>query len=158
MKNNIKKIRLTKGLLQKQLAEKMGCNQNDISRWESGERTPSTENLSKIAEALGCSVNDLITSDENYDSDFNSAIECGKETARRLDKRKVAVYRKKLSDSLLSKDYDAVLETILQLGGEAQMEYPFFYSIIKEYSSSGEINGSKKYVYAFLNTLSTKDD
>ena len=46
-------------MTQGQLAEKIGCLQKDVSRWENG-RAPRTETLVKIAGVLGCRIEDLI--------------------------------------------------------------------------------------------------
>ena len=56
----IARIRMERGLTQKQLAEKVGCLPKDISRWENGVRCPSGASLVKIAGALGCAVDDII--------------------------------------------------------------------------------------------------
>lgn len=47
-------------MTQHQLAEKIGCHQKDVSRWESGEREPMASTLKKLALALGCSMEDLV--------------------------------------------------------------------------------------------------
>lgn len=44
--------RLASGLTQKQLADLVGCNQKDISRWETGDRKPTIESLLKLSKAL----------------------------------------------------------------------------------------------------------
>lgn len=55
----MKAARLAVGLTQKELAERIGCKQKDISRWESG-RPLMAETLKKIASALCCRMDDLI--------------------------------------------------------------------------------------------------
>lgn len=58
---NIKIIRKNKGWTQKKLAEKSKVSFSMISKLESGEKkNPSFETLTKIAEALEVSVNDLL--------------------------------------------------------------------------------------------------
>ena len=52
----IKVCRKCKGLTQRELAEKMGCTQTDVSRWESGSVQPSPPTLEKLAEVLECPV------------------------------------------------------------------------------------------------------
>ena len=51
--------RLGLGLTQAQLAEKMGCAQKDISRWEN-QQEPKLSTLYKLAAALGCPVWELM--------------------------------------------------------------------------------------------------
>lgn len=58
--DNFKRIRKEKGLTQVQLAEKLDCSQNEICRWETGTRTPAINNLVKIADALECTVDELV--------------------------------------------------------------------------------------------------
>ena len=53
------RIRMERGLTQGQLAERIGCRQKDISRWESGTR-PGADYLIKIASALGCRIEDIL--------------------------------------------------------------------------------------------------
>lgn len=46
------RARLDSGLTQKQLADLVGCNQKDISRWETGDRKPTIESMMKLSKAL----------------------------------------------------------------------------------------------------------
>lgn len=48
--------RIENGLTQKQLSEKTGISQSDISRIERGTANPSVKTLQRIAEALGRKV------------------------------------------------------------------------------------------------------
>lgn len=47
-------------LTQAQLAEQLGVVQNQVARWETGEREPKAETLVKIAEILGVTINFLV--------------------------------------------------------------------------------------------------
>lgn len=58
--SNLKKYREQKKIKQSELAEKIGVNQKDISRWERGERVPGAENIKKIAETLNVSADKLL--------------------------------------------------------------------------------------------------
>ena len=60
MGEKLKAARLAAGLSQKELAEKVGCYQKDISRWENCEREPTASNLRKLADAIGCMIDDLV--------------------------------------------------------------------------------------------------
>ncbi len=51
--SEIIRLRLERGLTQKELAEIVGTKQSAISRLESGSYNPSFEFLSKVAHALG---------------------------------------------------------------------------------------------------------
>ena len=60
MGEKLKAARLAAGLTQAQLAEAVGCLQKDISRYESGQHEPGALTLKKMAQALRCSMDDLV--------------------------------------------------------------------------------------------------
>lgn len=51
--------RKEKGLTQTELAERMGVNQIQVSRWENGKHLPTLEQFVVIADALNCSLDEL---------------------------------------------------------------------------------------------------
>lgn len=59
---NIKKIRIEKGISRKSLSEDLNVSESTISRYENGKRKPSIETLNKIADVLGVTINDLVGS------------------------------------------------------------------------------------------------
>ena len=59
----IKAARKKAGLKQKEVAAKMGINERGFSQWESNKRTPILKTLSKIADAFGCEVGELLPDD-----------------------------------------------------------------------------------------------
>ena len=56
----IKKIRESRGMLQYELANRMGVKQASVSAWESGKAMPSAENVIKLADILECTVDALL--------------------------------------------------------------------------------------------------
>lgn len=60
MGEKLKAARKAAGLTQAQLAEAIGCKQKDVSRWEAGQIEPGVLIVKKMAQALGCSMNDLV--------------------------------------------------------------------------------------------------
>lgn len=52
-------MRRRAGLTVPQLAEKMGCTCSAIYFWEAGRYWPKAECLPRIAEILGCSIDEL---------------------------------------------------------------------------------------------------
>lgn len=60
MGEKLRKIREAVGLTQKELAEKLGVYQRDISRWETGKRVPGVLMVKKMAQVLGCRMEDLV--------------------------------------------------------------------------------------------------
>lgn len=61
--NNIKKIRLARGITQSQLAEMAGTSNVTIQRLEAGTRQINDKWLTRISESLECSKIDLISED-----------------------------------------------------------------------------------------------
>lgn len=64
---NLKKARKAAGQTQKELAEQIGVYQKDISRWENGELTPSTERFREICIALGASADEILELEQNHE-------------------------------------------------------------------------------------------
>ena len=58
--NNIKRIRKLNNLYQKELADKVGTSSQVISNWERGYTKPNDEDLISLADALNCSVDELL--------------------------------------------------------------------------------------------------
>jgi transcriptional regulator with XRE-family HTH domain len=59
MGEKLKAARKAAGMTQAQLAAALGCNQKDVSRWEAG-REPGVLTVKKMAQVLGCSMDDLV--------------------------------------------------------------------------------------------------
>lgn len=63
MKDNIKRLRVQKGLTQAQLSEVLGYNTPSIvAMWEAGVRKVPSDKLPLLAEILGCTIDDLYKS------------------------------------------------------------------------------------------------
>lgn len=56
----IARARKAAGLTQQELADKLGVIQQQVAKWEAAGANPQTKTLKRIAEALGCSIDDLI--------------------------------------------------------------------------------------------------
>ena len=56
----IRELRQNAGITQAQLAEKMNLKSaSAIAMWESGDRSPASDVLPKLAEVLGCTIDEL---------------------------------------------------------------------------------------------------
>ena len=64
---NLKKIRLQKGLSQKDVAEQIGVANSTYSLYESGNREPNVQTIKKIADVLNTSADNLLCIDD-FDS------------------------------------------------------------------------------------------
>ena len=62
--NRIKELLARNGLKVKWIAEQIGCHPTEVSNWISGRRTPSLQRAIKIANLLGCAVEDLFPTTE----------------------------------------------------------------------------------------------
>lgn len=56
----IQKARKEAGLTQVELGARLGVSGSMIAQWENDLRNPKYENIGRIADALGCSVEDLL--------------------------------------------------------------------------------------------------
>lgn len=70
--DRIKECRKKSGLSQDKVAELVGVSRQAVTKWETGQTAPNTENLFKLAEIFGTTVDLLIS--EN-DADSNSPAE-----------------------------------------------------------------------------------
>ena len=74
---NLKEIRKSKGLTQKQVADSIGCSTVVYSRYETGDRQPSIDVLIKLAEQFDITVDQLIgnkQSDTEQLSEFETSL------------------------------------------------------------------------------------
>lgn len=61
----IRELRKERGMTQKELAETVGVDQSAVAQWEAGKSGPHRNKLSKLAQALGCTVDDLLKGDDS---------------------------------------------------------------------------------------------
>ena len=89
----IKQLRLKSGMSQEKLAELVGVSRQAVTKWESGQTSPSTDNLFKLAEIFGTTVDIMMSADDPQRLDvgrtaslqFNNEETCvyGKENRKR---------------------------------------------------------------------------
>lgn len=65
MKNNLRVLRKSKGYTQIALQMKTGIEQSLLSKFESGERTPPTETLIRLADFYDVSIDYILCRTEN---------------------------------------------------------------------------------------------
>ena len=61
----IKEQRKNSGLSQEKVAEFVGVSRQAVTKWEANQSAPSTENLFKLAEIFGTTVDMLLSSNED---------------------------------------------------------------------------------------------
>ena len=64
LSDRIKSCRQNAGLSQEKMAELVGVSRQAVTKWETGQTSPSTENLFRLAEILGTSVDFLLAEEE----------------------------------------------------------------------------------------------
>lgn len=57
---NLRKMRTRIGITQTELARRMGVRQNTITQWELGNRQPRADILVKLADTVGCTLDELL--------------------------------------------------------------------------------------------------
>lgn len=61
----ISKLRKSKGFTQEFLAEQLGVSRQAVSKWESGQSQPSTENLLRLSAVLNVTLSDIVAIQDN---------------------------------------------------------------------------------------------
>lgn len=56
---HVKELRKSKGLSQRELANKLGVSRTTVTMWESGGQYPRLETAVRVANVLGCTIDDL---------------------------------------------------------------------------------------------------
>jgi len=81
----IKECRQNVDLSQEKVAELVGVSRQAVTKWEANQTAPSTENLFKLAEIFGTTVDFILTSDgPGPNSPANRYITCRRWNRRRL--------------------------------------------------------------------------
>lgn len=71
--NNLKELRIEKGLLQRELAEKLNTSNSTICDWERGRSEPSINDLITLSQIFDCTTDFLIgNSPQNNISNYQS--------------------------------------------------------------------------------------
>ena len=64
-KITIREARKNAGVTQDELAREVGVTQGAVTQWETGRAAPSLPMFIKVAQALGCSLDDLVDSPDD---------------------------------------------------------------------------------------------
>lgn len=70
----LKELRVKNSLSQEKLAEKLGLSRQSVSKWEQGLSTPDTENLIKLSQLYGVSVDTLLSCGERTHNSVNDVM------------------------------------------------------------------------------------
>ena len=84
---SLKQLRLDRGLTQKEMAQFLDCTQVTYFRYESGEREPTIDQLKKLSDFFGVSIDRLLDHEQKEALDLSRyEIELVK-AARQADER-----------------------------------------------------------------------
>lgn len=64
---NIKRLRLSKGITQKQLANILGISSKTVSKWETGLGQPEINQIAPLAQVFGVSIDELFNGPKSLD-------------------------------------------------------------------------------------------
>lgn len=95
----IKRMRTEKKLTQKQLADRMGVTQSHVWQYENGLANPSDKQIKKFADALGISVNELLSAEESNKTENKSRTMTVGERIREI-RQKAGLTQKQLADRM----------------------------------------------------------
>ena len=59
----IRDLRTCAGMTQRELADKLGISSVAVAKWESGENRPTADNLERLADIFGCSIDHILGRD-----------------------------------------------------------------------------------------------
>ncbi len=84
----IRNLRKRSGMSQEKLAELMGISRQSVAKWESGQSSPSSANLFKLADILGTTTVSLLASeDESPGEETSGALGDGKSSQTEQDEK-----------------------------------------------------------------------
>ena len=62
--NKFRRLRISRGLTQKEVADALNIRQESVWKWESGDSLPRADKLTAIAKLFNCTVDDLFEEEE----------------------------------------------------------------------------------------------
>ncbi len=120
----IKNQRTRAGLSQERVAELVGVSRQSVTKWESGQSAPSTENLFRLAEIFGTTVDMLLdmpdeknlqSADQEKIKELTSQIQYlyRVESARKAEAERIRIENEKRIEELQNKSNKVWLIQIL---------------------------------------------
>ena len=120
----IKYQRTRAGLSQERVAELVGVSRQSVTKWESGQSAPSTENLFRLAEIFGTTVDMLLDIPDERDSQSTDQAQIKEltsqiqylyriESARKAEAERVRIENEKRTEELQNKSNKVWLVQIL---------------------------------------------
>ncbi len=110
---NIRAFRKKQGISQEDLALKMHVVRQTISKWENGLSVPDAEELIRLSEILGASVDELLGMEAQNDSDkediANELVRLNEELAERKERERLLIEAGKVRGAILALAFATVI-------------------------------------------------
>lgn len=71
LKDRIRRLRLEKGMTQKEVADKLGTNYQTYQQWERGVRSPKLDSLERLSNIFSVTTDYLIGNEDEFEEIFN---------------------------------------------------------------------------------------
>ncbi len=97
----IKTCRKAAGLSQEKVAEQLGISRQAVTKWESGQSAPGTENLFKLAELFGTTVDLLLKEEDVSPSPAEETVQLLLQAQKREKEERLLHRKKNLKHALL---------------------------------------------------------
>lgn len=129
----IAQCRKEKNMTQRQLADVLGISDKTISKWETGKGLPEAGCMVPLCEALGISVNELLTGERIPDEEYQEKAE---ETMVALAEMKAEVEEVKKKVISMDKGVDisvsfgAVLAVVISYHAYSSVGWAIFHGIL----------------------------
>ena len=98
----IKECRQKAGLSQEKVAELVGVSRQAVTKWESDQSAPNTDNLFKLAEILGTTVDFLISTDSDTASVAEQVYRMFKEDEAQKEAARLTRQRHRIQYTLIT--------------------------------------------------------
>ena len=119
--DKLKKLRKEKGLTQQELADAVGLGKRAIAGYESGNRFPKKHEVyDRIADALGCTYDYLVTDSENFI--IKAGETYGNRGRRQAEEAVNTISGMFAGGELDEEDRDAVLQAIQEAYWDAKKD------------------------------------
>ncbi len=147
----IKNCRKNAGLSQDKLAELVGVSRQAVAKWEAGQSAPSTENLFRLAEVLGTTVDILLRSEPQSElpsegEDTASSAEKIYQYFQTQEKNRAAMQKAAQKKNLLAALGIAAAYLLLYLIGQLATAEEGAYSVLGRIFSAR----SRSYLFGWL--------
>jgi len=142
----IKKTREALHITQKTLADRSGIPLATIKSIELSTKEPSEKQITNIANALNVDKADI---SQRFCTD--AAIKAAREIKAAAEEQALQAQKIKLSNYLVAKQFDEIVNTILLLSAKNNVSTPFLFPIIDDIKNGCE--HTKTVIYAFINSL-----